>query len=607
MKYWLALGLVAILPFASAAQSKYVYHTDLSNIEHDKVKVELETPAITETVIVYSFPRIIPGSYSEKNFGAYIDDFTAIDKNGKTLKVSKLNANQYEIKQADKLVSLSYFVNDTWDKPVNDFIFQPGGTNIDAGNNVVMNNHGFFGYLEGYQDLPIEVQVIKPAKMYASSHLEIERASNTKDILKASNYVYLIDNPVFYSVPDTTSFKAGESTINVAVISATGMVKSKQVAEYLKPLATALNKFFNGLPVSSYQFLFYFENPANLSGKQNSGGYGALEHNYSSLYFLPEISFEPRLKSMVLEVASHEFLHILTPLNLHSDEIEHFDFIHPKMSKHLWLYEGVTEYFAQLKQLQNGLVTPAGFFDNMREKINASEKFGTFSLTTMSEHVLDNDYKDKYNSVYSKGALTAMMLDLFIRDKTKGAKDLKTVIQTLAAKYGPGKPFKDDNLFKDILAVSHPEVQTFIDNYIAGDKPLPYNDMFKLIGYEFSDMKKVDTYFNGKLVLKYSDAEQAFVFADVEKRNALSINDDDILLAVNNTTVTDINAEELWERYFKKNSTYPELTVTVKRDGVVKTLSGNLFKGYYESKNYLGPLEGADTAQLKLRDDLMGN
>lgn len=607
MKYRLALGLAAILPFVLVAQLKYVYHTDLSNIEHDKVKVELETPAVKETVIVYSFPRIIPGSYSEKNFGAYIDDFTARDKNGKALKVSKLNANQYKIKQADKLVSLSYFVNDTWDKSVNDFIFQPGGTNIDAGNNVVMNNHGFFGYLEGYQDLPIEVQVIKPAKMYASSHLAIERTSNTKDILKASNYVYLVDNPVFYSVPDTTSFKTGESTINVAVISATGMVKSKQVAEYLKPLATALNNFFNGLPVSSYQFLFYFENPANLSGKQNSGGYGALEHNYSSLYFLPEISFEPRLKSMVLEVASHEFLHILTPLNLHSDEIEHFDFIHPKMSKHLWLYEGVTEYFAQLTQLQNGLVTPAGFFDNMREKINASEKFGTFSLTIMSEHVLDNDYKDKYNSVYSKGALTAMMLDLFIRDKTKGAKDLKTVIQTLAAKYGPGKPFKDDNLFKDIVAVSHPEVQTFIDNYIAGDKPLPYNDMFKLIGYEFSDMKKVDTYFNGKLVLKYSDAEQAFVFADVEKRNALSINDDDILLAVNNTIVTDINAEELWERYFKKNSTYPELTVTVKRDGVVKTLSGNLFKGYYESKNYLGPLEGADTAQLKLRDDLMGN
>ena len=46
MKYWLALGLVSILPFVLAAQSKYIYHTNLSNIEHDKVKVELEEERI---------------------------------------------------------------------------------------------------------------------------------------------------------------------------------------------------------------------------------------------------------------------------------------------------------------------------------------------------------------------------------------------------------------------------------------------------------------------------------------------------------------------------------------------------------------------------------
>jgi predicted metalloprotease with PDZ domain len=282
------------------AQNQYVYHADLQLIDHDKITVELEPPIISQPSIVFSFPRIIPGSYSEKNFGSFIEDFTAASKNGGKLIIKKLNPNQYEIRDAGNLLRISYKVNDTWDKPSKDFIFQPGGTNIEAGKNVVMNNHGFFGYFEGYQDLPIKVVITKPAEMYGASNLPIERVNATPDNWNASNYFFLIDNPVFYSVPDTTTFKAGNSSIKIAVISANNIVKSKQVADYLKPLASALNQFFDGLPVKSYQFLFYFENPSSVIGKQNSGGFGALEHNYSSLYFLPEIGYEAKMKALIL-------------------------------------------------------------------------------------------------------------------------------------------------------------------------------------------------------------------------------------------------------------------------------------------------------------------
>jgi predicted metalloprotease with PDZ domain len=37
-----------------------------------------------------------------------------------------------------------------------------------------------------------------------------------------------------------------------------------------------------------------------------------------------------------------------TPLSIHSKEIQDFDYNDPKMSQHLWMYEGVTEYFANL-------------------------------------------------------------------------------------------------------------------------------------------------------------------------------------------------------------------------------------------------------------------
>ena len=210
------------------SQEKYLYTADIKSIEDDKVTVELLTPAIKEQEAIFSFPKVIPGSYSEKNYGKFIDDFKAFDINGKKLKTSRLNPNQYNISNAQSLYKISYKVNDTWDKPQRDFIFQPGGTDIESGKCVVMNTFAFFGYFENYKLNPFEITVTKPSSFYASTHLEVERKSSETDILKADNYVSLADNPVFYNAPDTSSFSIGKSTINVSVISATGKVNSRQ-------------------------------------------------------------------------------------------------------------------------------------------------------------------------------------------------------------------------------------------------------------------------------------------------------------------------------------------------------------------------------------------
>ncbi|WP_207632439.1 M61 family metallopeptidase [Foetidibacter luteolus] len=595
----IALSIISV----NITAQVYRYSADIKNINNDKVSVQLLAPAIKEQEIVYSFPRVIPGSYSEKNYGKYIDDFKALDANGKKLKVNRLNPNQYSISNAAALHSITYQVNDTWDKTDRDFIFQPGGTNIEAGKNVVMNNFAFYGYLEGYKNLPFEVTVTKPAEFYASTHLSVDRSNAETNILKADNYVELADNPVFFSRPDTTSIIAGSTAIQVTVVSATGKVTSSQVAGYIRPMAFALQKFFNGLPVSSYNFLFYFEDPDNpVVGKKDYGGHGALEHNYSSLYFLPEIAYEPQLKSMVNNVSSHEFLHILTPLNLHSREIDDFDFMNPKMSKHLWLYEGVTEYFSDLVQLQNKLVTEEKFLEEIRKKIKQAEKYGSFSMTEMSAKVLTNEYKDKYGSVYNKGALIAFMLDILIREKTNGDKDLKQVVQHLAARYGPGKPFDDETFFDDFIAASHPAAKAFIENYIAGSEPLPYKAYLEKLGYIYEPLKKIDGMIIGSMALKYDEENSSFVFTQVDKDNALGIKNNDAFVAADGVAITSDNIDEVWDTYFSNNISKAEAEFTVRRNGEEKILKGRLYKGYRNKENYLVVNDKPTAEQKKLHE-----
>ena len=95
-------------------------------------------------------------------------------------------------------------------------------------------------------------------------------------------------------------------------------------------------------------------------GKESSPkGFGALEHHTSTVVVLPESSSKEGLASSIVDVVAHEFFHIVTPLSVHSEDVHYFDYDKPTFSKHLWMYEGVTEYFAQHFQVYEGLVDDA--------------------------------------------------------------------------------------------------------------------------------------------------------------------------------------------------------------------------------------------------------
>src|SRR5690606_10699637 len=97
-----------------------------------------------------------------------------------------------------------------------------------------------------------------------------------------------------------------------------------------------------------------------------------------------------QLLSTLKDVVSHEFFHIVTPLGVHSKEIHFFNYNTPKMSEHLWMYEGVTEYFANLFQVNQGLINEDDFYLRIAEKIASSKQFDdTMNFTRMSKNILE--------------------------------------------------------------------------------------------------------------------------------------------------------------------------------------------------------------------------
>mgnify|MGYP006920593032 CR=1 FL=1 len=58
------------------------------------------------------------------------------------------------------------------------------------------------------------------------------------------------------------------------------------------------------------------------------------------------------------------------------------------------------------------------------------------------------------------------------------------MMQDLAAEYGAGRTFKDEELFPKIVSLTYPSVGEFLKKYVAGDTPIPYDEFFERMGVE---------------------------------------------------------------------------------------------------------------------------
>jgi predicted metalloprotease with PDZ domain len=541
--------------------SGYQYTIDLTKVVDDRVYVELTPPVFTKDEATFYLPKIVPGTYAIADYGRYVKDINAVDKKGNKLPVEKVDENTWKIKDAKKLSKISYWVDDSWDTQTSGpEIFWPAGTNIEDGKNFVLNTSGFFGYFDGVKEVPFQFNVVRSKEFYGStglipaqagaplSTIKLEKTStnenNVVDIYKATDYDQLIDSPLMYSKPDTAVIKVGKTEVLIGSYSPNKKITAKEIASSIREVLMAQKEYLGGtLPVEKYAFIFYFTDQPILS-------YGALEHSYSSLYYMPESTIE-EMNQQLRDFAAHEFFHIVTPLSIHSEEIENFDFNSPKMSQHLWMYEGVTEYFAGNVQVKYGLITPEQYLQVLQEKMITSDQFkNDVPFTDISKLTLDT-YHDQYYNVYQKGALIGLCLDIKLRKLSGGKYGLRNLMLDLSKKFGKSKAFKDDELFNEITKLTYPEIGDFFNKYVKGTEKLPLAEVLNEVGVSYKEEEKFQDYSlgigNADVGVTQVDNKPKIKIASTANMNAmgkaLGFKEEDVLLKINGETLPDLGPD----------------------------------------------------------------
>jgi len=579
---------------------------NLNEVTNDQVLVTVNAPKVSTNEITYHIPKTVPGTYSEDNYGRYIEDLKAYDKKGNVLTVKKTDQNSWTISNAKSLNKITYLVNDTFDSEKGtgfgqDDIFSPAGSNISAGENFMINTHCFVGYFDNFLANPYQVTISHPANLWGSTSMTDKDDSTTSDLFVTSRYADLVENPIMYSKPDYTTFNVNGMDIQICVYSPTGKYTAESITTEMKTMMTAQKHFLGKInSTKKYSVLLYLSSVK----EDDAHGFGALEHPTATTVVLPEMMEKDELVKSMMDVVSHEFFHIVTPLSIHSKEIQDFDYNYPKMSEHLWMYEGVTEYFANLFQINQGLIDETNFYNRIAEKIEEAKKLNdTMSFTKMSANVLKEPYKSQYLNVYQKGALIGMCIDIIIREKSNGQRGILDLMQKLSNEYGVSKPFNDDELFNKITELTYPEVGDFLKTYVAGTTPIPYDFYLAKVGLTQSKKQVAAAVFlkdQTPYVTVNPNNNEISVIPNIELNEfftSLGLKGGDIILEINNIAYSYENIYDM----INESSKWKEneaISIKIKRNGKEELLKGAV-KLPYEEKD---SIEATDNSKKQLKD-----
>jgi predicted metalloprotease with PDZ domain len=470
LTWLLVLSLGAVFRPAGARQPPLSYSIDLNRRADDLFRVTLRVQGLTPENAVYQFASTAPGTYEVMDVGRFVRSFQAFDARGVRVPVEQVSVNQWRFSDPARVRTVRYTIAETWDTQVAEHpVYLMCGTSLEA-DHALINPHDVIGYPTGMQAAPIRLRLSYPPRWKIGTAL----TRDASGAYRAESYDQLVDSPILLGRLSEAKVLVTGVPVEIFTYSKTGLIKSSQLLGAMHDMLDAAGRFLGKLPVDHYTFLWHFE----------GADAGAWEHSYSSEYVMKEGAFTDSLGHRATDIAAHEFFHVVTPLNIHSEIVEHFNFVTPVPSQHLWLYEGTTEWAAHAMQLRAGLKSPEDYLNTIIKKmrLDRANFDSSYSLRELSLTSYSDSGQRQYGNIYMRGALAAGLLDIRLLELSKGQRGLEDLILDLTRRYGKRRAFPESTFVDTVVAMTYPEIRDFFSRYVWQANRLPIKEYYAKLG-----------------------------------------------------------------------------------------------------------------------------
>lgn len=468
-----------VLCFAAArgqTESKLDYTITLTDAEHHRVHVTMTYDPQTGGNQV-QLP-VWNALYQVRDFAKNVIGVKASAQSSEPLPLTQIDKTTWEFRPKAGWVTIQYDI--TLDEA------GPFGAQFNG-------HHAFFNFAQilmyptAGRELPITLrldrvpQSWKLATPLPSLGVPATSSGSVVQVLRANNYDRLVDSPCELGEFVESDFEQGGAKYRVVVDADSHDYDAPKLVESLKKITAAETAWMEDKPFDSYVFIYHF--PRGPAG-------GGMEHAYATAIDLSANELKD-LRNFE-SISAHEFFHLWNVKRIRPQSLEPVDYSRENYTRALWFSEGVTTTAADLALLKAGLMKPEDYFNKLSAAITTLQSRPAHLTQSAEESSLDT-WLDKYPSYrspersinyYNKGEILGVLLDLKIREDSGGRYSIRNLFKAMNREYAKqGRYFADsDGVRAAAESLTHTDLRSFFEQYVAGRAELPYSDLFATVG-----------------------------------------------------------------------------------------------------------------------------
>lgn len=439
-----------------------LYRISTSQSHKHLLDITINLEGLSGETLFVNLPAWRPGRYELANFAKNIYKVTAQDATtGAALGVKKVSTHRWAVDlQGAENVSIHYQYYARQ--------MDGGGSYVD-GTQVYINFINCMLYADGLMDSPCRVELSLPENYIIACGLKQEG-----QVLLADNYYHLVDSPLMASPSiHKLSYQVKGHDFHLWINGDWHPDPHKLVPAFeafTKVQIDTMEEF----PCPEYHFMFLIL-PYRF--------YHGVEHLNSTVIVLGPSENMDDTANMedLLGVSSHELFHTWNVIRIRPKELLPYTFDRETYFDTGYVAEGFTTYYGDLFLLRSGVFTLEDYLSNLNRSLQRHfDNFGRFNLS-LSDSSLDlwlDGYSplgapDRKVSIYVKGSLVALMLDLTIRKHSDNRHSLDDLMRHLWKAFAQeGKGYTSKDIEDTASALAGTDLASFFKDYIYGTKPI---------------------------------------------------------------------------------------------------------------------------------------
>jgi predicted metalloprotease with PDZ domain len=437
--------------------------TDLSSFE---VEMRIRNIADTFRVAMVAHPE-----YDDR-YWRYVENFFVEAKNGKG-KIIREDSSVWRVIINGREAVLHYRVH----LPATSGVRSAWKAYLTSTGGLVGGPHSFM-YVVGATLIPSHVTFNIPDGWDIATGLQ---STSDPKTFYASSVAVLIDDPVFVGKFKSWYFTVDHTPHRLIYwpLPDAKPFDTTTLLSSIKKIAEETSSLFGRLTYREYTFML------------QDGAVGGLEHNNSVTIGAPGSQLANGLSGTLSEIA-HEYFHTWNLLRIHPAEYMDVSYKTPPLSKGLWFSEGLTIFYADLLLRRAGLAvfdsTRLFHLENLIRRYSATPAYLKFSAEKISEasYGPTGMLGDYSGSTHLQGEVLGAMLDLVIRDASKGSRTMDDVMRRMLERFSGEKGFTSKDIEQTVKDVCGCDVQQFFKDHVYGNKQIDFSKYLKLIGLQYS-------------------------------------------------------------------------------------------------------------------------